>query len=177
MLLVQVEYNSRPFIARTLRGWSLNQLGSHTSLFLGCKPGVSNTRPAGRMWPKRAFCVLLGISKKLTFTLSSALKKDAVEQLNQGWMISSAVFVRAVALHTKFHSPANFWKILEVCKNVCTCFVDLRKHTTGFLVKRFVVECSGSMVLTAACYWPSSHCIPNKNFVSVSGELNHDRWP
>jgi len=34
-----------------------------------------------------------------------------------------------------------------------------RKHTTGFLVKNFG-ECCGSTVLTAACYWPSNHCIP-----------------
>ena len=32
-------------------------------------------------------------------------------------------------------------------------------------------------LLTPACYWPSSHCIPNQKFVSVSGELNHDRSP
>jgi len=32
-------------------------------------------------------------------------------------------------------------------------------------------------VLTAACYWPSSHCIPDQKFLSVSGELNHDRSP
>jgi len=32
-----------------------------------------------------------------------------------------------------------------------------------------------STVLTAACYWPSSHCIPAQTFASVSGELNHNR--
>ena len=32
-------------------------------------------------------------------------------------------------------------------------------------------------VLTAACYWPSSYGIPAQKFVSVSGELNHDRSP
>jgi len=47
---------------------------------------------------------------------------------------------------------------------------------TGFLVKSFG-ECCVSTVLTAACYWPSSHCIPGQTFVSVSGELNHDRSP
>ena len=34
-----------------------------------------------------------------------------------------------------------------------------------------------STVLTAACYWPSSHYIPAQKFVSVSGELNHDLSP
>ena len=33
------------------------------------------------------------------------------------------------------------------------------------------------MVLTAACYWPSSHCIPAQKFVSVSEELNHGCSP
>jgi len=32
-------------------------------------------------------------------------------------------------------------------------------------------------VLTTASYWPSSHCIPDQKFVSVSGELNHNRSP
>ena len=32
-------------------------------------------------------------------------------------------------------------------------------------------------MLKAACYWPSSHCIPAQKFVYVSGELNHDRSP
>jgi len=42
----------------------------------------------------------------------------------------------------------------------------LREHTTGFFVKSFV-ECCVSTVLTAACYWQSSHCIPAQTFVSV----------
>ena len=51
-----------------------------------------------------------------------------------------------------------------------------RKHTTWFLVKSFG-ECCACTVLTAACYWSSSHCIPVQKFVSVSGELNHDSSP
>jgi len=50
----------------------------------------------------------------------------------------------------------------------------LRKHMTGFLVIGFV-ECCGSMLLTPACCWPSTHCIPDQKFVSMSGELNHDQ--
>ena len=61
-------------------------------------------------------------------------------------------------------------------KDVCTCFIDLRKQTTGFLVKIFG-ECCRSTVLTAACYWPSSHCIRTQMFVSVKIELNHNRSP
>ena len=51
-----------------------------------------------------------------------------------------------------------------------------KKHTIGFLVKSFG-ECCGSTVLTAACYLPSSHCIPAQKFVSMSGKLNHNHSP
>jgi len=47
---------------------------------------------------------------------------------------------------------------------------------TGFLVKSFE-ECCVSTVLTAACYWLSSQCIPAHAFVPVSGELYHDHLP
>jgi len=40
---------------------------------------------------------------------------------------------------------------------------------TEFLVKSF-----GEM---ATCYYPSSHCIPDQKFISVSTELNHNCWP
>ena len=45
----------------------------------------------------------------------------------------------------------------------------------GSLAK--IVECCWSAVLTAACYWPSNHCIPAEKFVSVSTELNHNISP
>ena len=32
-------------------------------------------------------------------------------------------------------------------------------------------------MLTAVCYWPSSHCVPPQKFVSVSGEINHGCLP
>jgi len=41
-----------------------------------------------------------------------------------------------------------------------------RNHTTWFLVKRFG-ECCVSTVLTPACCWPSSHCIPALTCVRV----------
>jgi len=51
-----------------------------------------------------------------------------------------------------------------------------RKHMTRFLVKSFG-ECCGTTVLMAACYCPSSHCVPAQKFMSVSTELNHNRSP
>ena len=69
-----------------------------------------------------------------------------------------------------------FEKSWEYAKDVYICFVDLEKAYDGFLVKSFK-ECCGCMVLTAACFYPSSHCIPAQKFASVSGELNHDRSP
>ena len=49
-------------------------------------------------------------------------------------------------------------------------FVVLEKHKNEFLVNSFG-ECCGSTVLTAACYWPSRHWIPDMTFVSVPAEL------
>jgi len=46
--------------------------------------------------------------------------------------------------------------------------ISWRKHATGFLVKSFG-DTKAFDVLG------SSHCIPAQKFVSVSGELNHDR--
>ena len=92
-------------------------------------------------------------------------------------MIRGAVFVPAVALQAKFHSPAKFLRNLgSMLKTSSHVLSTSRKHTTGFLVKSFE-EFSVRTVLTAACYWPSSHCIPDQKFVSVSGKLNHDRSP
>jgi len=48
-----------------------------------------------------------------------------------------------------------------------------RKHTTGFIVKRF--GSVAGVVLTAACYWTSNHCVHGEKFVSLLAELNHNR--
>jgi len=89
-------------------------------------------------------------------------------------MISSAVFVPAAALQIKFPLSSKLLKnVGSMVKRSTYALSTSRKHTTGFLVKSFV-ECCGCTVLTAACYWPSSHFISAQKFVSVSGELNHD---
>jgi len=67
-----------------------------------------------------------------------------------------------------------YLEILGVCQRRLHMLCRPRKHTIGFLVKKFV-ECCGSIVLTPTCYWPSCHCVPYQKFVSVSGELNNDR--
>jgi len=41
-------------------------------------------------------------------------------------MIPKAVFL-AIALQTKFHSPANFVRSWEYAKDASTCFADLKK--------------------------------------------------
>jgi len=87
------------------------------------------------------------------------------------------VCVPAVALQTKFSLSSKFLRNLGTMQKTPTHALSIAmKHTTRFLVKS-CGECCGGTVLTAACYWPSSHCIPAQKFVSVSGELNHDRSP
>jgi len=44
-------------------------------------------------------------------------------------------------------------------------------HTYELVSSENFKEFSGSTVLMAACYWPSSHCIPDQTFVPVLVEL------
>ena len=109
-------------------------------------------------------------------------EKDATKWLNQSCMIPSAVCVPAVTLQTEFSLSSRFLRNLgsmpKMCKHALSTSTkehsDLSTSTklgaAGFLVKSFG-ECCGSTVLTTACYWPSSHCISDQMFVSVSGEL------
>ena len=50
-----------------------------------------------------------------------------------------------------------------------------RKHMIGFFVESFGKRCA-STVLTATCYWPSSHCILAQKFVSMSGVYKNWIW-
>ena len=101
--------------------------------------------------------------------------KDAAKQLNHCWMIPSVVFVPAATIQTAFSLSSKVSRNLGSTPKTSTHVLSTsRKHTTGFVVKSFGKRCRG-MVLSAACYWPSSHCIPAQKFVSVSTELNHNR--
>jgi len=92
-------------------------------------------------------------------------------------MIPSAVFILAIVLQTKISLSSKFLRNLGSMPETFPHVLSTsRKHATGFLVESFG-ECCGSTVLTAACYWPSSHCIPAQKFVSASGELNQGRSP
>ena len=92
-------------------------------------------------------------------------------------MIPSAGFILAIALHTKISLSSKFLRNPGSMPKAFThVLTTSREHTTEFLVKSFGKRCV-STVLTAACYWLSSLCIPAQMFVSVSGELNHDHSP
>jgi len=105
---------------------------------------------------------------------AKCLEKDAAKYLKQRWMISSAVLVLVLALHTKFYSPVKFEKSWKYVKDVYTCFLVLdeaydrvlRENTRGVLREQ-----------TIACYRPLSYCILAQKLVSVSAALNHKLWP
>jgi len=80
--------------------------------------------------------------------------------MNQRWVIPSAVFVPSVALQTKFSLSIKFSRNLGSMPKMSSSHVlsTSRKHTIKFPVKSFGEWC-GSMMLTTACYWPSSHRI------------------
>jgi len=63
-----------------------------------------------------------------------------------------------------FHSPSIYREILRVCQRCLHVFC----RPWESLWRR----CMG---LTAACYWPSNHCIPAQKFIFLSAELNHNR--
>jgi len=84
-------------------------------------------------------------------------------------MIPSAVFVPAVALQTKFSLSSKYLRNLgSMPKTSAPVLLTSRKHTTGFLVNSFGKRCR-STVLTAACCWRSSQCIPAQTFIHAGG--------
>jgi len=91
-------------------------------------------------------------------------------------MIPSAVFVPAVAIQTTFHSPAKFEKSWEHDKDVFTCFVDLEKVYDRVPCEKLwggLHEYSVDRRLLLAL----KSLYSSQTFVSLSGELNHDRSP
>jgi len=56
-----------------------------------------------------------------------------------------------------------FEKSWEYARDVCACFVDLEKANDR-VPREKLWECCGRTVLTAACHWRSSHCIPTQAF-------------
>jgi len=57
----------------------------------------------------------------------------------------------------------NSW---DDAKDLYTCFVDLGK-VYGLVLREKLWGCYGSTVLTGACCWLSSNCIPDKKIVSA----------
>ena len=97
--------------------------------------------------------------------------KKIARKLNQNWRIPSGVFFPAVALQSKFSLSSKLRRNLGrtgISKTSTHVLSTSRKHTTGFVVKSYW-ECRGRTVLTAACYWPSSHCILAQKFVCCIG--------
>jgi len=139
-------------------------------IFHYLQQGLKHSGPRGRFVRP---AMLSGIFKYLTFTLPSALKKDAAKQMNQSWMIPSAVLILPIALPPKFHSPAKFWEILGGCQKPLHMFCRLRESIRPSSSWKTLRSVAG-----VRCWRPpvtGHRCIPAQKFVSVSGELNHDR--
>jgi len=108
------------------------------------KPGVSNTRPAGRMWPARTFCaardVFWKVSYNSTFTLPSALKRCR-EMIELMLNVTQCGFRRgrsttdAISLSSKFMRNVG-----SMPKTSTYALSTLRKHNTGFLAKSLLRE-------------------------------------
>jgi len=93
--------------------------------------------------------------------------------MNQSSTIPSAIFVLPVALQTKVSLSRKFSRNLGSLPKMSPRFCLLREYVRPGPGKSFA-ECCGSTMLTAACYWPSSHCISAHQFVSASADLNHN---
>ena len=109
--------------------------------------------------------------------MTSAFKKRAAKRLN--WMIPNAVSLWPMTIYhytPSFLSLANLRNLGSMTKTSTHVLLTSRKHATGFLAKSFG-ECCGSAVLTAACYWPSSHWSPAQKFASLSAKFNHNHPP
>ena len=122
--------------------------------------------------------MLFGNFQIINICVSKCLEKRRQEII--GSNLKDAVFVgfrpgRSNTDHISLSSKIlrNLGSMLKTSSHALS---TSRKHTTGFLMKRFGEYC-WSKVLTGARYWPPSHCVPAQTFVSVSGELNHDRSP
>ena len=81
-------------------------------------------------------------------------------------MISSAVFVPAVPLLTKFSQSRKFKSMPKASTHVLS---TSREEVYDRVPCEKLCGVLWEYVLTAACYWTSSHCIPTQKFVPVSG--------
>jgi len=128
---------------------------------------VSNTRPA----------TLFGKFQLINIYVAKCLEKRCRETIESNLNDTQCGFRPGRSTTDQiFTLQQIFEKSREYAKEVYTCFVDFKKAYD-------LVPCEklwGVLQVYSVdgrCYWPSSHCIPDQKFFSVSGELNHDRSP
>jgi len=103
----------------------------------------------------------LGVQLLQTAPLVPSLNANRIIFLR--FVFPTTRYVPAVPPQTKSSFSSNF--LLHFGRMPCLRFCQPRQsfqHKSMSLWKCFG-ECSVSTVLTATCYWPSSHCIPTQN--------------
>ena len=90
-------------------------------------------------------------------------------------MISSAIFIAAVALQNKFPLSTKFSKNAgSMLKTYAHDLSTSGRYMAGFVAKSFG-GCCGSTKLTGASWWPSGNSVCPQKIVSVSTEFSHNR--
>ena len=142
---------------------------SHLEPILCGKSGVSNTRAAcGPRGPSVRPAMLFGTFQIMNIYIAKCLEKRCRKVIEPNLNDAQCGFRLGPSNIDQISLSSKFLRNLESMPNTSThALSNSRKHTTGFLLKRFVERC-GSMVLTDGR--PSSNCIPDQKVVSVSGE-------
>jgi len=126
----------------------------------------------GRMWP----AMLIGNFQTINIYVAKCFEKRCRKIIESNLNDTQYGFRHGHSNPNHISLSSKFWEIFGVCWRHLHMLCRPRESIQpGFLWKALAsvgcVRCWWPPVIA----WPSSHCIPAQKFVSVSGELNHDR--